>query len=403
MSCQTPTSVVSAVSELTSGHPRLRCSAGERFLVVAYCGQDLLRSSLGVIDQIIRIVEFDLMGFELVDVEQVDRAVAPSDHVEIEVDCDHRRCCPHRAGNDIDVELQLSVLQEPGEVVARPRDEHQTPTRQVKHHVLASVHGGSDPKLEPEPVIVFPEHPTGLAVVRSVGPFPSFDPDLLHPRDTARATSVLSSSDRPGSKATANSSRRDCRRGNHPTGSATCWDRETEGVVQLVVIVGPVASGKSTVAHAPGERFRTSGRRVAVLDVDEVVETIGGFTDLSAARFQQAMFVFGELVGVWLAQGYDVIAHGPFFQLHEDEAILHAVPAGIEPRRVLLLSTLDAAFARVKGNPDRSLSTNPDLLNDTYERVAELLPTMLPSEWVFDTTTTAPQTIVDRIAETLLT
>ena len=67
-----------------------------------------------------------------------------------------------------------------------------------------------------------------------------------------------------------------------------------------------------------------------------------------------------------------------------------------------LLSTLDAAFERVKGNPDRSLSINPDLLKDTYERVAELLPTMLPSEWVFDTTTTAPRTIVDRIAETLL-
>ena len=173
-------------------------------------------------------------------------------------------------------------------------------------------------------------------------------------------------------------------------------------MVQLVVIVGPIASGKSTVAHALAERFRTSGRRVAVLDVDEVVETIGGFTDLSAARFQQAMFVFGELVGVWLGQGYDVVAHGPFFRRYEDEAILHAVPAGIEPRRVLLLSTLDAAFERVKGNPDRSLSINPDLLKDTYERVAELLPTMLPSEWVFDTTTTAPSTIVDRIAETLL-
>jgi adenylylsulfate kinase-like enzyme len=47
-------------------------------------------------------------------------------------------------------------------------------------------------------------------------------------------------------------------------------------VPELIVIVGPIASGKSTVAYELGSRFRAADRSVAVLDLDDVVETIGG-------------------------------------------------------------------------------------------------------------------------------
>lgn len=171
----------------------------------------------------------------------------------------------------------------------------------------------------------------------------------------------------------------------------------------LVVIVGPIASGKSTVADALGGRFRSSGRRVAVLDLDELVETIGGFVGLSGERFRQAQTVFGQLVGAWLDQGVDVIAHGPFFQRDEDTALLHAVPAGVRPRRVLLHSTFPVALERVRDDPERLLSRDPALLRATYDRVDDLLPTMPPSEWTFDTTATEPRTIVDQLAEALLT
>lgn len=55
-----------------------------------------------------------------------------------------------------------------------------------------------------------------------------------------------------------------------------------------MVIVGPIASGKSTVAGALGKRFRALGRTVAVLDLDDVVDTIGGFGDLLPEHFEQA-------------------------------------------------------------------------------------------------------------------
>lgn len=173
-------------------------------------------------------------------------------------------------------------------------------------------------------------------------------------------------------------------------------------MTDLVVIIGPIASGKSTIAGALANRFRAAGRAVAVLDLDDVVETIGGFGDLTPERFQQAQVVYGDLVGAWLRQGLDVIAHGPFFQRQEDEALLHAVPDGIEPRRVQLLATYEAALERVAGDPARALSKDPGLLRLTYDGVESLLPTMPSAEWKFDTTTMSWREIVDDLAAALL-
>jgi hypothetical protein len=80
----------------------------------------------------------------------------------------------------------------------------------------------------------------------------------------------------------------------------------------LIVIVGPIASGKSTIACELGVRFRAADRPVAVLDLDHVVATVGGFAGITAERFRQAQVVYGDLVGSWLRRGFDVIAHGPF-------------------------------------------------------------------------------------------
>lgn len=170
----------------------------------------------------------------------------------------------------------------------------------------------------------------------------------------------------------------------------------------LIVIVGPIASGKSTIACELGVRFRAADRPVAVLDLDHVVGTVGGFAGLTAERFRQAQVVHGDLVGSWLRRGFDVIAHGPFFALEEDRALLHAVPAGIVPRRVRLLATYDAALERVALDPDRAASKDPAFLRAAYDRVDSLLPTMAPSDWTFDTTTRSPREIVDALAAALL-
>ena len=168
----------------------------------------------------------------------------------------------------------------------------------------------------------------------------------------------------------------------------------TAQVPELIVIVGPIASGKSTIAYELGSRLRAAGRAVAVLDLDDVVDTIGGFAGLQ--------LVYGDLVGAWLRQRLDVVAHGPFFEPEEDEALLHAVPAGVTPRRVQLLATYEVALERTTLDSDRGLSKDPKLLRFAYDRVASLLSTMPPSEWTFDTTTRSSREIVDTLAAVFL-
>src|SRR4051812_32807299 len=140
----------------------------------------------------------------------------------------------------------------------------------------------------------------------------------------------------------------------------------------VVTIVGPIASGKSTVARFLGERLRRDGLEVAVADLDDVVEAVGGFDRLTPARFRSAQLVLGDLVGAWLERGINVIAHGPFFHRDEEDAVLHAVPRDVGVHRVRLLTTYDVALQRVSTDPDRRLSKDPDLLRATYDRAAAL-------------------------------
>jgi shikimate kinase len=169
----------------------------------------------------------------------------------------------------------------------------------------------------------------------------------------------------------------------------------------LVVIVGPIASGKSTVAQALGAALRGEGRPVAVLDLDDVVESIGGFVGLSSEDFHRAQVVFGQLVSSWLDQDMDVIAHGPFLSSHEDAMLVQALPEGVRARRVLLTTTRSVAFERVAADPWRQLSEYPEVLDAMYDRFEELLPSLTPAEWSFDTANVDVEQIVGELIHAL--
>jgi shikimate kinase len=168
----------------------------------------------------------------------------------------------------------------------------------------------------------------------------------------------------------------------------------------LVIIVGPIASGKSTVATMLGTRLRAAGRPVAVVDVDDVVDTIGGFP-VPQTRFRDAQLVHGSLVGAWLTHGMDVIAHGPFYDADEIEAVLHAVPDGVQARWVHLHITYQTALERVTNDPSRRLSKHPEFLQRTYERAEALQPALPVAEWRFDTNEWSADDITDRLVADL--
>jgi hypothetical protein len=173
-------------------------------------------------------------------------------------------------------------------------------------------------------------------------------------------------------------------------------------VPELIVIVGPIASGKSTIAYELGRRFRTADRSIAVLDLDDVVATIGGFAGLTPARFRQAQLVYGELIAAWLRRRFDVIAHGPFFDHEEDEALLHAVPAAVTPRRVQLLATYEVALERTALDSARALSRDRSFSDSPITASRRFCRLCLAASGPFDTTTRSPQEIVDTVAGALL-
>jgi hypothetical protein len=173
-------------------------------------------------------------------------------------------------------------------------------------------------------------------------------------------------------------------------------------VVHLVVIVGPIASGKTTLAVAVGGRLRDEGREVSVLDLDEAVEVSGNWAGLTADRFRKAQIVFGKHVGAWLNQGVDVIAHGPLFEPGALEAVLDNIPRATQVSHVRLITTYAVALKRATADPNRQLSRDPNFLRMAYDRIGSLLDALPAARWTFDTTSTPSVDIVEELLAALL-
>ncbi|WP_454294037.1 AAA family ATPase [Salana multivorans] len=158
----------------------------------------------------------------------------------------------------------------------------------------------------------------------------------------------------------------------------------------LVLVIGPIASGKSTVARLLGARLREAGERVAVVGLDEIAEmalpTLPGWDVASG--------VFASVVGQWLGTALDVVvAEGPG---NPDEVgqVLAAVPAGVHVVSIVLTSELDVALARAQADPTRGISQNPDFLGRMYQEWAADRP-LLTADLTIDTGTT---TLEDSVA-----
>ncbi|HMS47160.1 AAA family ATPase [Candidatus Neomicrothrix sp.] len=173
-------------------------------------------------------------------------------------------------------------------------------------------------------------------------------------------------------------------------------------IALLVVITGPIASGKSTVARLLAAEFRRAGRCVATVDIDDTVEMIGGFGTITDERFRQVQRVHGKLVASWLCQGIDVIAHGPFYEPREIDALLEALPHGTNPNWLVLDTTYELALDRVQADPNRDLSKDPAILRLAYDRAEALRPGLPPNRWTYDTSEVTGEQIAADVAGSLM-
>jgi shikimate kinase len=170
----------------------------------------------------------------------------------------------------------------------------------------------------------------------------------------------------------------------------------------LILITGPIASGKSTVARVLGDRLRAAGRSLAIIDADDVVLTIGGFRNLPWEHLELSLEVFGRLIDAWLSVGFDVIAHGPLYEQKALEVLGSIDLTRAHTCRIILRTTYEVALDRVSGDSERDQSKDPEFLRRAYHRDLALLAELPPGDLIFDTTSTSVTQVVDEIVGAVL-
>ncbi len=165
---------------------------------------------------------------------------------------------------------------------------------------------------------------------------------------------------------------------------------------RLVLIIGPIASGKSTLAETLAAMLRSSGEAVVVVGLDTVAE----MALPTLADWTWAHEVHGQLVGAWLEKPIPtVIAEGPETP-EEIEQILRHVGSEVHVQKVLIRARYETALARALSDPSRGLSKDPDFLRRMYQRFEETRTDIAP-DLEFDTEELTSNDIAKEIIEGL--
>ena len=163
----------------------------------------------------------------------------------------------------------------------------------------------------------------------------------------------------------------------------------------LIVIVGPIAAGKSTLAAEVGRRLRKRGESVAVVGLDSVAEMA-----LPTLDWAWAHEVHGQLVQAWLATPVRmVIAEGPSAPAELD-ALMRCVPGDVEAFTVVLLTPYAIALERALQDPDRGISKDPDFLRGDHDRFEGSRP-HLAYDLALDSAEATPSTLAKSVIHTL--
>jgi predicted kinase len=169
----------------------------------------------------------------------------------------------------------------------------------------------------------------------------------------------------------------------------------------VIVITGPIASGKSTVARALYRELAGLDVRVAVIDLDAIEAILspdGPSPDL--ARWTVARRATATLAGTFLTEGVAVvIADGSFNQPSDRAAFDRHLGADVSPLYVTLRVTFEEALHRAQGDPTRGVSRDPAFLG-AYFADSTHVPASLPAtDIVIDTESVSPSAAAAEIAK----
>lgn len=134
----------------------------------------------------------------------------------------------------------------------------------------------------------------------------------------------------------------------------------------VVVIAGPQASGKSTLAAALTDELRKGGELVALVELDQ----IAAMALPTLPSWETAHQIFESVTGMWAKTSLTcVVAEGSGTQ-DEVLKLLRQAPAGAAVVTVATTAPFEVAFDRAQADPTRGISKEREFLSGVYERWA---------------------------------
>ena len=168
----------------------------------------------------------------------------------------------------------------------------------------------------------------------------------------------------------------------------------------VIVITGPIASGKSTVARALFHELAALDVRMAVIDLDIIEDMLtadGPRSDLES--WALARRAVARLANGLLQDGIAVvIADGSFNLPHDRAALEQHLDMNVHQLFVTLKVTLKEAVRRAQGDPTRGASRDPAFLAEYFAAATKASAELPETDVVIDTESVSPTAAAAEIA-----
>ena len=168
----------------------------------------------------------------------------------------------------------------------------------------------------------------------------------------------------------------------------------------VIVITGPIASGKSTVARELAHELERTQVRVAVIDLDLVHDSITPRNATSGeAIWALARHEAAAQANAFLDEGVTVVVvEGSFNTPDSRGELTQHLSTGSRPLVVTLRVSFAEALRRAQGDPTRGRSRDPAFLGPYFAAVDQALARVPATDLVIDSEQIPPAAAAAAIA-----
>jgi shikimate kinase len=173
-----------------------------------------------------------------------------------------------------------------------------------------------------------------------------------------------------------------------------------QSITRLVLITGPIASGKTTAALALATKVRETGLRAAAIDMDVMVEMLAG-TDwslITAEDRRSGQRIAASTIDRLIGEGAKVVAAaGSTISRYEWDDVLAGIRSEVSTTFVLLEVSLEESIRRAHADPTRGATKNPAVVTRIYAENAQ--KSMRPYDLTVSTDGQTPDAVASTIAD----